>query len=57
MNYEKSPVVKLEEINVVSKVVDLFFEESGDPDLTYRLLEPFTEWLFDKAIEAMSEEE
>ncbi len=57
MKVEKSPSDKLGEINVVSKFIDSFFDESGNPEVARRLLEPFTEWLFDKALEAMSEEE
>lgn len=57
MKKEKSPSEKMEEITTTSKVIDLFADESGDPELAYRLLEPFTDWLFDKELEAMSEEE
>lgn len=57
MKVEKSPSDKLEEINVVSKVVESFFDESGNPERARKQLQPFTEWLFDKSLEAVSEME
>lgn len=57
MKVEKSPSDKLEEINVVSKVIESFFDEIGNPEQAREQLRTFTEWLFDKALEAMSEEE
>ena len=57
MEKEKSPSDKLKEIDTVSKVVDLFIDESGNHEVARRLLEPFMEWLFDKGLEAASEME
>lgn len=55
MKVEKSPSDKLGEINVVSKFIDSFFDESGHSERLGKQMKPFMEWLFDKALEATLE--
>lgn len=57
MKVEKSPSVKLEEINVVSKVIESFVDESGSPERARKQMQPFVVWLLDKSLEALSEDE
>lgn len=54
MKKEKSPLDKLEEIEMVSQVINLFFDESGDPEQARKQMQPFVVWLLDKSLEALS---
>ena len=57
MKKEKSPSEEMEEITTTSKVVGLFINESENPELARKQLQPFMLWLFDNALEAVSEME
>lgn len=55
MKVEKSPSDKLKEINTVSRAIESFFDESGNPERLHEQMQPFVEWLLDKSLEAISE--
>lgn len=55
MKKEKSPSVGVKEIKTVLKVVESFFDESGNSERLREQMRPFGEWLLLKIIEAISE--
>lgn len=57
MKKEKSPSVGVKEIKTVLKVVESFFDESGNSERLREQMKPFGEWLLDKTAEAISEME
>ena len=57
MGEEKSPSVGVKEIKTVLKVVESFFDESGNSERLREQMKPFGEWLLLKILEAISERE
>lgn len=57
MEEVKSPSEEMEEIITTSKVVGFFINRSENPERARKQLQPFMLWLFDSALEAVSEME